>query len=73
MHKPLDTFAKTLLKFRKNKGLSQEQLAELADLHRTYVSGLERAQRNPTLTTLARIAQALSVKTSELVAGVENE
>jgi len=73
MNKSLDSFAKSLQKIRKDRGLSQEKLAELANLHRTYVSGLERAQRNPTLTTLTKIAKALSMKVSTLLAGVENE
>ena len=43
----------------------------MADLDRTYISGLERAVRNPTLATMERIAKALGVKLSELVAEAE--
>lgn len=48
--------------------LSQEQLAARADLHWTYVSGIERGVRNPGLNILVRIASALDVSLSELVA-----
>ena len=44
---------------RRAKGLSQEELAFASDLHRTYVSGVERGIRNPTVLILERIATAL--------------
>lgn len=46
-------------KYREEKGLSQEGLAFEAGIHRTYISGVERGIRNPTITVLQRIAQAL--------------
>lgn len=46
---------------RRAKGWSQEELADRAGLHRTYVSGVERGVRNPTVTVLDRIACALEV------------
>ena len=46
---------------RKAKGLSQEELAFDCSLHRTYISGVERGVRNPTITVLAKIAGALDV------------
>ena len=48
-------------------GLSQEQFAFEADMHRTYVSGVERGIRNPTVTVLERMAQALNVKPQDLL------
>ena len=51
---------------RKHAGLSQEQLALEADLDRTYVSGVERGVRNPSLTVIHRLAQALKVREDEL-------
>ena len=52
------------------KGLSQEQLAEQAELHWTYISGIERGRRNPTLNTLGRLARALDLPVSRLVSGL---
>ena len=52
---------------RERLDLSQEQLAERADLHWTYVSGIERGQRNPGLNILGRLASALSVTLPDLV------
>ena len=46
---------------RRAKGWSQEELAEQSGLHRTYVSGVERGVRNPTLAVLDKLAQALQV------------
>ncbi len=54
-------------KLRKAKGLTQEGLAELSDLHRTYVGGLERGERNPSLFILFRLARALGVTVGELL------
>lgn len=54
-------------KFRRDKGLSQEELAERAGVHRTYISGVERCVRNPTITIVGRIAQALEISVGELV------
>jgi transcriptional regulator with XRE-family HTH domain len=47
--------------------LSQEGLAELSGLHRTYISGIERGVRNPTLSIILQIANALKVRPSELL------
>lgn len=51
---------------REAKGWSQEELAERAELHRTYVSGVERGVRNPTITVLERLALALKVSIGSL-------
>ena len=52
---------------REAKGWSQEDFAEVAQLHRTYVSGIERGRRNPTLTVLERIAKALGIPLENLL------
>lgn len=57
-------------RLRTARGLSQEQLAFEADLHRTYISGVERGVRNPTVTVVAKIATALKVLPEQLLKGV---
>jgi len=52
---------------RLQAGLSQEHLAEQAELHSTYIGLIERGLRNPTLDTAARIARALNASLSELI------
>ena len=52
---------------RTKAALSQEGLAEAAELHRTYISDIERGLRNPSLTTIIRLAEALDLDLSELV------
>jgi len=52
-------------------GLSQERLGDLAGMHRTYVSEIERGMRNPSYRNLVKLAAALDVSLSELVARAE--
>ena len=59
-------FGRRVRELREARDWSQEELADRADLHRTYISAVERAVRNPTLTVIARIAKALKVSMSEL-------
>lgn len=53
-------------------GISQEELAQRAGLHRTYISDIERGARNPTLKTLSRLAVALEISASKLIKMAEN-
>jgi transcriptional regulator with XRE-family HTH domain len=53
---------------REDRGYSQERLAELARLHRTYIGSVERGERNVSLVNIWRIADALGVKPSALLA-----
>lgn len=57
--------------FRASRGLSQEALAARAGLHRTYIGGIERGERNPTFLSLNRLANALDVSLVDLSARVE--
>ena len=68
----LTNFGTILQNERKKNGLSQEKLAELAGLHRTYISDLERGIRNPTITTIFTLCKALNTTPSELLKGFEN-
>ncbi|MDQ6945281.1 MAG: helix-turn-helix domain-containing protein [Actinomycetota bacterium] len=54
---------------RLSRGLSQEDLAEVAGLHRTYISSLERGQRNVSLDNIHVLARALQVSDAELLGG----
>jgi transcriptional regulator with XRE-family HTH domain len=58
---------------RVKRELTIEALAEASGLHWTYVSGIERGRRNPTLKVLAGAADALGVKTSELIRLAEEQ
>jgi len=66
-------FGKVLRKLRLESGLTQEQLGLEADLRRTYISVLELGQQQPTLTTILKIARALSISSAELLRMVEAE
>lgn len=55
------------------EGLSQEGLADLAGMHRTYVSEIERGLRNPSFRNLYKLAMALEIPLSELVAQAERK
>lgn len=67
--RPEKHFARNLREQRKRVGLSQEALGDASGLHRTEVSLLERAGREPRLSTIVRLADALGVSPCELVKG----
>jgi transcriptional regulator with XRE-family HTH domain len=56
-----------LQRLRRGKKLSQEELAHRARIHQTYLSGVERGRRNPSLLVLERIAKALGVDVDDLI------
>lgn len=59
-------FGQRVQKLRKERNLSQEQLADLAGVHRTYIGMIERAEKNIMLCNIERIADALKVNIKEL-------
>jgi len=59
-------FGVKVREIRKEKGLSQEELSFKADLHRTYIGMIERAEKNITLTNIEKIAKALGVDIKKL-------
>lgn len=67
------TLAKNLLAFRRKKQLSQEELADLCNLHRTYIGSVERGERNVTLSTLEVLAQAVGVSVPKLLTPIEHD
>ena len=67
----LAAFGRNVARIRSQRGLSQDELAEKADLDRTYVSGIERGVRNPGIKTVLRIARALGVSVGDLCKGVD--
>jgi transcriptional regulator with XRE-family HTH domain len=60
-------FGERLRAVRQKKGISQEKLAELAGLHRTYVSSVERGERNISLLNIEKLAVALEVPMARLM------
>lgn len=60
-------FGNNVQKYRKNKHLSQEKLAEIACLHRTYIGMIERAEKNITLINIEKISKALNVEIFDLL------
>lgn len=65
------TFASNVRRIRAKHGFSQERLADLAGLHRTYIGSIERGERNVSIDNMARIARALNVSLASLVDGLE--
>jgi transcriptional regulator with XRE-family HTH domain len=65
-------FGEAIRQMRGERGLSQEALAEACGLDRTYISGIERGSRNPSLTNILKIAAALGVRPADLFARAED-
>lgn len=69
--KPLVRFGEQVRALREQREWTQEQLAEKADLDQTYVSGIERGIRNPTIISVVKLASALKATVSDLCEGIE--
>jgi transcriptional regulator with XRE-family HTH domain len=67
----LASLGRNVRQAREKKTLTQEKLAEIAELDPTYISGIERGLRNPGIKNVARIAKALGLTTAELCEGVD--
>jgi len=65
-------FGKSVRKVREEKSWTQEELADNANLHRTYIGMIERAEKNITLINIKKIADALDVPINKLVETIDN-
>lgn len=66
-------FGMAIKTLREQKGISQEKLGEIANLHRTYIGMIERAERNITLKNIDKIAKALDVEISTIFEYIEQK
>lgn len=64
--KSLEKFGSNIREIRNRKNLSQDKLAEITGLHRTYIGGIERGERNVSFMNILKIAQALKVDVKNL-------
>lgn len=72
-HSPKEILAQNVRRIRKSTGLSQEELADRAGLHRTYISSIERAERNVSLENIFLLAKGLGVEPGTLLKPAEDE
>ncbi len=63
-------FGERVRVYRKAKGMSQEELAHRADVHRTYIGMIERAEKNITLINIEKITRALEINIEEIFNGI---
>ena len=65
-------FGKIVRRFRESLGVSQEELAAKTRIHRTYIGGIERGERNVSIDNVERISKALGIKAAYLLGGGSN-
>jgi transcriptional regulator with XRE-family HTH domain len=68
----LEQFSMVLRQLREERGFSQEQLAERADLNRSYVGEVERGRAVPSIVTVSKLAGALEIRLSSMIARCEH-
>ncbi|HXU92995.1 MAG TPA: helix-turn-helix transcriptional regulator [Gallionella sp.] len=68
----IEQFSQVLRQLREERGWSQEQLAERADLNRSYLGEVERGRAVPSIVTVAKLAEALEIQLSSLIARCEH-
>jgi transcriptional regulator with XRE-family HTH domain len=68
-----EEFGITIKRLRRSAGLSQEALGQVSNFDRTYISGIERGARNPSLVTIIRLAQALNCPPSDFFQREDNK
>lgn len=73
MKRPLKIFGDEVRKERRKCRISQEELASRCDIHRTYIGGVERGERNIGLLNVLRISRALKVRPSQLIKSLDSE
>ncbi len=71
-HPALIKLGENIRNLRESQGVSQEELAEKADLDRTYVGGVERGERNLTILSTLKLCKALDVELGDLAKGVKS-
>jgi transcriptional regulator with XRE-family HTH domain len=71
MDETLKIFGENIKKRREEKGISQEELANIAEFDRTYISLIERGKRNLSLLNICRFAKALDAKPFELIKNIK--
>lgn len=64
-----EILAENMRKYRAKQGISQEELAAICGLHRTYISDIERCERNLSIDNIEKIAKAFNISVSELLKG----
>jgi len=70
-HPALVRFGENVRNAREERSLTQHNLAERAVVDQTFISGIERGTRNPTVITIAKLAKALRVPAAQLCEGIE--